>query len=85
VDSMQCSRRIQARIGRVDMRVSVVFHACDVCVGEQTIPEDISPNVATTRRCCARAGAASTSNVRCEVCESKVIDERKMTAQTKNA
>jgi len=35
-----------------------VLHARDVCVGEQTNPWDISPNVATTRFATLRAGAA---------------------------
>ena len=85
VDPTQCCSRMQARIRCIDMHVSVVFHGSDVCVGEQTIPEDISPNAATIERCCARAGAVCTSIVCRETCESKVMHERKMTARTKNA
>ena len=65
------------------MHVSAAFHASDVCVGKQTIPEDISPNVATMKRRCARACAACASFVRREKRESKVIDERKMTHANK--
>ena len=35
--SRSAAARNQARIDRVDMFVSVAFHASDVCVGEQTI------------------------------------------------
>jgi len=41
VDLAQCSSRNQARIGCVDMQMTVAFHGRDVCVGEQTNPWDI--------------------------------------------
>ena len=64
VDLAQCARRNQARFGVVDMRMRVEFHTRDVCVGEHTIPWDISLNVATTTHGASRADAGWTAIAR---------------------
>ena len=85
VDRAQCCTRNQARIGGVDMCLSGVFHARDVCVGEPINPWDISRNATTATPFCRRADAGCTSFARAKLNETKVVDECKMTPRIKNA